>query len=74
MWNGLPIYRRLLSQGTEGARSSDSGPDYYCGHRHAVSLIGVRFRVRPQLRFRRNVFPGHALSFIGETSMFLSVH
>ena len=30
----------------------------------------VAFRLRPQLRFRRNVFLGYVLVFIGELSMF----
>ena len=30
----------------------------------------VAFRLRPQLRFPRNVFLGYALVFIGELSMF----
>jgi hypothetical protein len=30
----------------------------------------VAFRLQPQLRFRRNVFLGHVLLFIGEISMF----
>ena len=69
LWNGIPIYRRLLSPGTEGAGSKDFVLT-------AIVVIvmqvahWVAFRLRPQLRFRRNVFLGYVLVFIGELSMF----
>ena len=69
MWNGLPIYRRLLSPGTEGAGSKDIVLT-------AMVVIVMQiahwlaFRLRPQLRPQRNVFLGHLLAFIGELSMF----
>ncbi len=69
LWNGIPIYRRLLSGGMEGAVSKDFV-------RVAIVVIvmqvahWVAFRLRPQLRFPRNVFLGYALVFIGELSMF----
>ena len=69
LWNGIPIYRRLLSPGTKGAVSEDFV---------LVAIVvivmqvahWVAFRLRPQLRFPRNVFLGYALVFIGELSMF----
>jgi Na+-transporting NADH:ubiquinone oxidoreductase subunit NqrB len=69
LWNGIPIYRRLLSPGTPGASSRD----------FVLAIIAVivmqvahwvSFRLRPQLRFRRHVFLGHVLVFIGELSLF----
>ena len=69
LWNGIPIYWRLLSPGTEGAGSGD----------FALATIAVivmqaahwaAFRLRPHLRFRRNVLLGHVLLFIGELSLF----
>jgi hypothetical protein len=69
MWNGIPIYRRLLSPGTDGAGSKDFLLT-------TLVIIAMQiahwlaFRLRPRLRFRRNVFLGHLLVFIGELSMF----
>ena len=69
LWNGIPIYRRLLSTGTEGAGSTN----FLLA---AIVVIvmqvahWVAFRLRPQLQFRRNVFLGYVLVFIGELSMF----
>src|SRR6187549_794622 len=69
LWNGLPIYRRLLSPGTEGAGSKD-----FVLTTIVVIVMQVAhwlaFRLRPRLRFRRNVFLGHVLVFVGELSMF----
>ena len=69
MWNGLPIYRRLLSPGTEGASSKD-----FVLTTIVVILMQVAhwfaFRLRPGLRFQRNVVLGHVLVFIGELSLF----
>ena len=69
LWNGIPIYRRLLSPGTEGANSGD-----FVLAATAVIVMQVAhwtaFRLRPQLRFRRNVILGHVLLFIGELSLF----
>ena len=68
LWNGIPIYRRL-SAGTEGAGSTD-----FVLATIVVIVMQlahwVAFRLRPQLRFRRNVFLGYVLVFIGELSMF----
>lgn len=69
MWSGLPIYRRLLLPGTEGASSSNFALA-------AIVVIVMQvahwfaFRLRPRVRFRRNVFLGYVLVFIGELSMF----
>ena len=69
LWNGMPIYRRLLSPGTEGAGSKDFVLI-------AIVIIVMQvahwaaFRLQPQLQFRRNVFLGYVLVFIGELSMF----
>ncbi len=69
LWNGIPIYRRLLSPSTEGAGSKD-----FVLVAIAVIVMQVAhwmaFRLRPRLRFRRNVVLGHALVFIGELSLF----
>jgi hypothetical protein len=69
LWNGIPVYRRLLSPGTEGA-----GSKYFVLATIAIIVMQaahwVAFRLRPQLRFRRNVFLGHVLVFIGELSLF----
>ena len=69
LWYGMPIYRRLLSPGTEGAGSKDFVLI-------AIVVIVMQaahwaaFRLQPQLRFQRNVFLGYVLVFIGELSMF----
>ena len=69
LWNGIPIYRRLLSPGTAGAGLQD-----FILVTIAVIVMQVAhwlaFRLRPNLRFRRNVFLGYVLVFIGELSMF----
>lgn len=69
LWNGIPIYRRLLSSGTEGA-----GPKDFVLAIIVVIVMQVAhwiaFRLRPQLRFRRNVVLGYVLVFIGELSLF----
>ena len=69
LWNGIPIYRRLLSPGTAGAGSKD-----FVLATVAVIVMQaahwVAFRLRRQLRFRRNVLLGHLLVFIGELSLF----
>jgi Na+-transporting NADH:ubiquinone oxidoreductase subunit NqrB len=69
VWNGIPIYRRLLSPGMEGADSRD-----FVLTTLVVIVMQVAhwaaFRLRPQLRFRRNVFLGYVLMFIGELSLF----
>ena len=69
LWNGIPIYRRLLSPGTEGA---DSRNFVLTALVVIVMQVAhwVAFRLRPQLRFRRNVLLGYVLVFIGELSMF----
>lgn len=69
LWNGIPIYRRLLSPGTDGA---DSMNFLMATLMVIVMQVAhwVAFRLRPQLRFRRNVFLGYALVFMGELSMF----
>jgi hypothetical protein len=70
LWNGLPIYRRLLSPGTEGAGSKD----FVLATIVVIVMQATHwaaFRLRPQLRFRRNVFLGHVLVFIGELSLFV---
>ena len=69
LWNGMPIYRRLLSAGTEAADSTD-----FVLTTLVVIVMQVAhwvaFRLRPQLRFRRHVFLGYVLMFIGELSLF----
>ena len=68
LWNGIPIYRRL-SAGTEGAGSQN-----FVWATIVVIVMQVAhwvaFRLRPRLRFRRNVFLGHVLVFVGELSLF----
>ena len=69
LWNGIPIYRRLLSPGTAGAGSTD-----FVLATIAVIVMQVAhwsaFRLRRKLQFQRNVFLGHVLVFIGELSLF----
>jgi hypothetical protein len=68
LWNGIPIYRRL-SAGTEGAGSTN-----FLWAAIVVIVMQVAhwiaFRLRPRLQFRRNVFLGYVLVFIGDLSMF----
>ena len=68
LWNGIPVYRRL-SQGGEGA-----GSMHFVLAAIVVIVMQtahwVAFRLRPQLRFRRNVFLGYVLVFVGDLSMF----
>ena len=68
LWNGIPIYRRL-SAGTEGAVSTNF---VWAAIVVIVMQVAhwVAFRLRPRLQFRRNVFLGYVLVFIGELSMF----
>ena len=69
LWNGLPIYRRLLSSGADGASSKD----FVLATIVVIVMQAAHwaaFRLRPQLRFRRNVLLGHVLVFIGELSLF----
>ena len=72
LWNGLPIYRQLLSQEPEGA-----GSRAFVSATIVVIIMQAAhwaaFRLRPRLRFRRNVFLGHVLVFIGELSLFSSM-
>ena len=69
LWNGIPIYRRLLSPGTAGAGLQD-----FILVTLAVIVMQVAhwvaFRLQPKLRLQRNVFLGYVLVFIGELSMF----
>ena len=69
VWNGIPIYRRLLSAATEAADSTD-----FVLTTLVVIVMQVAhwvaFRLRPQLRFRRHVFLGYVLMFIGDLSLF----
>ncbi|RZL89659.1 MAG: hypothetical protein EOP82_18725 [Variovorax sp.] len=69
MWDGMPIYRRLLSPGTQGAESTD------CVLTAVVVIVmqiahWLAFQLRPRLQFRRNVLLGYLLVFIGELSLF----
>ena len=69
VWNGTPIYRRLLSAGTEAADSTD----FVVTTLVVILMQGAHwgaFRLRPQLRLRRNVLLGYLLMFIGELSLF----
>jgi hypothetical protein len=68
LWNGIPIYRRL-SAGTEGAGTTNF---LWAALVIIVMQVAhwVAFRLRPRLRFRRNVFLGYVLVFVGELSMF----
>ena len=69
LWNGLPIYRQLLSQEPEGASSRA-----FVSATIVVIIMQAAhwaaFRLWPRLRFRRNVVLGHVLVFIGELSLF----
>ena len=69
LWNGIPIYRRLLSSGTESA-----GLMNFVFALVVVIVMQlahwVAFFLRPQLLFRRNVLLGYVLLFVGELSMY----
>ena len=69
LWNGIPIYRQLLSPGTEGADTKS-----FVLATIVVIVMQIAhwaaFRLRPQLQFRRNVLLGYVLVFIGELSLF----
>ncbi len=69
LWNGIPIYRRLLSPGTEGADTKSFVLATIVVIVMQVAHWGA-FRLRPQLRIRRNVLLGYVLVFIGELSLF----
>src|SRR5262245_3347579 len=69
LWKGIPIYRRLMSSGTQGGGSED-----FVSAVVAVLLMQVghwlAFRLMPRLQFRRNVLLGHVLVYIAELSLF----
>jgi hypothetical protein len=71
LWKGIPIYRRLLSDGAQGGGTAD-----FVWAVVAVLLMQVghwlAFRLKPRLQFRRNVLLGHALVFISELSLFFA--
>jgi hypothetical protein len=71
IWDGLPIYRRLLSDGVEGGATKD-----FVLALSAVVLMQIghwlAFRLMPHLHFRRNVVLGHVLVCIGELSLFFA--
>ena len=71
LWKGIPIYRRLLSAGTQGAGTGD-----FVLAAVAVLLMQVghwsAFRLKPRLQFRRNVLLGHILICIAELSLFFA--
>ena len=71
LWKGIPIYRRLLSDGAQGGGTAD-----FVWAVVAVLLMQVghwlAFRLRPRLQFRRNVVLGHVLNYIGELSLFFA--
>ena len=69
MWHGLPIYRRLLLPGTEGASARDF---VFTAIVVIVMQIAhwLAFRLRPRLQFRRNILLGYLLVFTGELSLF----
>src|SRR5262245_10023615 len=69
LWKGMPIYRRLMSPGTQGGGSED-----FVWAIVAVLLMQaghwLAFRLMPRLQFRRNVLLGHVLVCIAELSLF----
>lgn len=71
LWKGVPIYRRLLSDGAQGGGTAD-----FVWAVMAVLLMHVghwlAFRLKPRLQFRRNVLLGHVLIFISELSLFFA--
>ena len=70
LWKGIPVYRRLLSGGTQG------GTGDFVWAIVAVVLMQVghwlAFRLKPRLQFRRNVLLGHVLLWIAELSLFFA--
>ena len=71
LWKGIPIYRRLLSDGARGGGTAD-----FVWAVVAVLLMQVghwlAFRLKPRLQFRRNVFLGYVLVCIAELSLFFA--
>ena len=71
LWKGIPIYRRLLSDGAQGGGTAD-----FVWAVVAVLLMQVghwlAFRLKLRLQFRRNVLLGHVLVFISELSLFFA--
>ena len=71
LWKGVPIYRRLLSDGAQGGGTAD-----FVWAVVAVLLMQVghwlAFRLKPRLQFRRNVLLGHVLVLIAELSLFFA--
>ena len=70
LWKGIPVYRRLLSGGTQGSTGD------FVWAIVAVLLMQVghwlAFRLKPRLQFRRNVLLGHVLLWIAELSLFFA--
>ena len=73
IWNGLPIYRRLISTGPE---ISGAGWKDFVLTVGAVTIMQLghwlAFRLMPKIKFRRNVILGHVLGSIGELSLFFA--
>src|SRR6266516_1534910 len=67
LWNGVPIYRRLLMGVTEQA-----GANVFLWVSIGVAVIQsaywVRLRCFPPLRFNRQLVLGHAIQFLGRLS------
>ena len=71
LWKGIPIYRRLLSAGTQGGGTKDF---VWAGVAVLLMQVGhwLAFRLKPRLQFRRNVLLGHILICIAELSLFFA--
>lgn len=69
LWAGLPVYHRLLAGGSQGATDGQLAAVLL-----AVAMMQsahwTAMRLKPRLRFRRNVVLGHFVVFIGELSLF----
>src|SRR6266567_1857241 len=67
LWQGVPIYRRLLMGVTEQA-----GANVFLWVSIGVAVIqasySIRLRCFPPLRFNRQLVLGHAIQFLGRLS------
>ena len=69
LWRGIPIYRRLLLPGTQGAATTDFAVAFGAVIAMQIGHWGA-FRLQPRLRFRRNIVLGHIVVSIAELSLF----
>ena len=71
LWKGIPVYRRLLTPGPQGA---DFGTFALALGAVFFMQVGywLAFRIQQRLRFQKNVLLGHMLLCLGELSFFFA--